>query len=320
MDACTNGRWVAEERAPPYTVSAHEFHDLAHCQHNATHSLGAERLRFTNGAGWQWVVAGEPSCSDESGWCDAFDGRRLIFVGDSIMSLQLISLLHLLGAAPTRSAVNHGHHSACGGRVRFALVRNDWSCDPSWSSDCRTITTGVVHRLEPFARFGDARAFDTLVMNSGTHMHVLSEDTQRRYSRLLTRWLNASQFARIVWRTSTPGHVNCTQHDAPLNVPYTPPPNHVYRWDTLASLDAMRRAEFGASLAPGRVQYLDAAAITNLRADRHAILRFDRRTGARAKTLEADCLHYCLPGPYDAVNMALKAMLVRSAKADAWHI
>ena len=73
----------------------------------------------------------------------------------------------------------------------------------------------------------------------------------------------------------------------------------VYGWSHVEPNDRKRASIFDAVLGPKRVHYLDAAAISNRRADRHLVWRLKLNISGRPPTF--DCLHYCLPGPPDDV-------------------
>ena len=60
-------------------------------------------------------------------------------------------------------------------------------------------------------------------------------------------------------------------------------------------------------LGRDRIQLLDVATLSNMRADLHLELR-KRLHGAPV----IDCLHYCLPGPPDDWNALLATMLLGS--------
>ena len=317
---------------------------------------------------WTWVVPGEPECSndDYASWCDAFSNRSLLFVGDSTIEQQYISLLALLNAAdhdpvrsdqlyrpcrkrccgyepckphedkairtpPTREAVllardgrafrdprmHYGlPNHVCGGRGRVAFVRNDLVCHPGWGRDCHG-----QGGMEPFTQLKDD--YETLVLSSGTH--VLEPSVVQQHTRALAHWINTTML-EVIWRTAVPGHAGCGSAVQPLHEHYTPPgggkwavanqttilpPNTTVdprRW-SLIELNNQVVIDTLDEMLPGRVAYLDAAAISNRRADRHSI--FIPKKNHSSVAPEIDCLHYCLPGPPDDWNRVLRVLLLR---------
>lgn len=320
---CSAGQWVrgTNDERPPYRVDKRLFPDLARCAGSSTSQYGGVSFAWQN---WTWVVPDEPLCSGTTGGlCSAFAGRSLLFVGDSIMNQQVISLLHLLDAELSTAlrALKHGLDiSACSGRVNVSYVRNDLLCDPGWARDCRSdpaatypgrmFANGFASRLSHRSHRGhggaimSSRTPSVLVMNSG--LHVRPTQAVERHTRLLARWLRLLPSSiRLIWRTGVPGHIDCTSHSEPLTADYAPPTGHKYMWDRVAPHDELRRTIFEKEL-PGRLAYLDAAAVSNRRADRHLVLH---KREAGAVPPDPDCLHYCLPGPPDDWNRVLGAML-----------
>jgi len=248
---------------------------------------------------------------------------------------QVISLLHLLGAVSSttlRRLQTGGEHTTCAGRVRLAFVRNDYVCEPGWSAECHdashkghALGNTYIGRFARGTTKGGTQlaSYDTIVMNAG--LHVLPSKTVQQHATRLAHWLQTTHYRLLIWRTAVPGHVNCTAHIAPLAEAYTPPAAHEYRWDHLAVHDALRRSIFDTVLG-GRMKYLDAAAVSNRRADRHLGLHIPRspsrsqhvaRGAGRADDVSRapDCLHYCLPGPPDDWNRVLKAMLIQHTRS-----
>ena len=312
---------------PPYQVSPDLFPELAHCSRStvALAEGGEVSFRWKN---WAWQTS-DPQCNGPphgayNSWCTAFENRSLLFIGDSITHQMVVSLIHLLAHNTSMNPATPRHLNrgfagnilrACKRRTSIMYVRNDYACDPAWATDCRSSNNsshGTSH-VNSFAKLASLPWLnaDTIVLNAGLHM--LPAHTVQRHARLLARWLSQRSFRNIVWRTGVPGHANCIRHnDEPLRHPYAPPVGHRYGWDSVAPHDALRREIFEQEL-PGRVQYLDAATISDRRADRHLIAPKESSTSLPSSTsarAQADCLHYCLPGPPDDWNRVLRAILL----------
>ena len=107
------------------------------------------------------------------------------------------------------------------------------------------------------------------MLNTGLHQVGFGAAEVSEHATLLAQWLNTTQHD-VIYRTSVPGHVQCELARAPLQSRYVAPSGHKYHWDDVEAHEAVRLARFEA-LIPGRIRYIDAATIANLRADRHMI-------------------------------------------------
>lgn len=303
----------------PYNVSPISLPKYAHCHRT-----------WRN---WTWSVPGRPTCSDPSAWCAAFAGRDILFVGDSLLEQMALSLAHRLGMQRqiTRQSfdpqslflnlfqnnrANEGPFLVgCHGRTRLSFVRNDLACDRSWSDDCRTTRENV---CRPFAQLLDKQSQNTtLVLNQGAHHLGLTLAREAQHTRLLAAWLvHNVTLERIVWLISSPGHAGCENATEPLDAPYTPPSDAghgrvSYSWHTFVPRNA-RRAALLDVLLPGRVTYIDAASMSNRRADAHMIspgFGPGAGSGHATRGMPIDCMHWCLPGPPDDWNTVLKAIV-----------
>lgn len=113
-----------------------------------THPASLIATALSNGATYYVVLA----------------NRSILFVGDSMADMQVVSLLaqlHALSAATSRFPnVLRNHTRAnkdvrvevrtCGGRGRIGWVRNDLCCDPSWSDECTAHTASRFWTHVPF--------------------------------------------------------------------------------------------------------------------------------------------------------------------------
>jgi len=318
--ACVSGGKLVRDPpdVPPYEFNLTAFkgqHDrYSHCNQPGSYHR------------WTWRAADRsckmPTSRDE--WCQRFASRSILFVGDSMSGQMYISLVHLLGSAewPQELAIRYdqkrindmitSEFRACDGSVHVQFIRNDELIDPSWVVNKNSFTYLLQSHSPnnwPFVKA--ARAFSTLVLNTGVHMsQTASADTLaarvEMRARFLVGWLNRTQHD-VVWRTTVPGHPKCSYHVDPLERETTGPAH--YRWDLAAVHNELRLRVFDEGLPPGRLRVLDAYALTRLRADRH--LGYVRRSNSE------DCLHYCLPGPPDDWNMVLARMLLVNVRRKA---
>ena len=146
-----------------------------------------------------------------------------------------------------------------------------------------------------------------LVLNRGIHIATDAALTRDTYE--LAALLRAMPLTQeIIWRSTVPGHENCTEGSQPL-AEYRPSPGHKYGWDQVARQNELVFSIFESAI-PGRMHYLDAYEISLMRADRHRVRDTMYVTAnGRMDKVRGDCLHYCLPGPPDDWNMLLKVIL-----------
>lgn len=215
---------------------------------------------------WTYVVPGEEECSGPTSsvsWCEAFANRSVLFVGDSLMEHQVISLLALLahadgtrpGAKALKSILNLNTkgepRQVCNGFGQVGFVRNDFVCERSWGGRmCSPNGAGASNR-QPFTAIAE-RHYDSLVLNAGLHMmHMGHIDPTFTLSHCehLALWLNTTRHT-VVWRTGLPGHVGCANASEPLREAYAPP----------VAYHAHDRAVINASSAAARAVVADVHA------------------------------------------------------------
>ena len=311
----SGGHWTrGAANGLPYTINTTAIGGLGdyhHCE-----------ASYVN---WTWV-ADDERCRMPSGpadWCQALAGRAILFVGDSLSAQQVASLLHLVVSSdlkrrnsarkPMVDVSNDwratGAVKACGGKVLINYIRNDELSDRSFEGGCTSVLRGVLSQTKLCRTFTSSKLladYDTLVLNTGAHMHGITRMTETvvNRTRQLASWLGTKSH-KLIWRTGVPGHVDCGKYSAPLepgSLAAYPQRDHRYHWDRIEPNDRIRARIFEETL-PGRVRFLDAAALTRERPDQHLL---KGRFGGGSE----DCLHYCLPGPIDTWNMVLARMLL----------
>lgn len=308
----------SSDAPPQYSVNGTKFPQFAHCADASKSS-------------WTWRSPDQPACNAEypaTSWCAALEGRSVLFVGDSLAQQQVFSLLHLLDAAPSEEVsfadwLRSNDTLVCGGRARVNYVRNDLLCEPrapnrrdictnfpSENTDGIRLLPRSMYILRPFYKLA-VSGYNVLVINTG--QHVVPRNHSAILIQRLATWIRDHIDASIdvIWRTSVVGHQNCTEshrRDTPLMAPYTPLASHpTFSWHRITPDEHMRWRILNAVLPEGRVRLLDAATLANRRQDRHLIYK---RRGRDGKLIADDCLHWCLPGPPDDWNRALRAMLL----------
>lgn len=144
--------------------------------------------------------------------------------------MMFASLLALLGVrVPGRYLVRQWHPrvapqnvTACNGTVVLGFARSDHLQDTSIGERCLPMQHCLLN-------WEAVRQYDTLVLNRG--VHIVPDATLARQTRqLATRLRDRNGHQRIIWRTTVPGHENCTVASQPLRA-YHVPPGHRYGWD-----------------------------------------------------------------------------------------
>ena len=261
-------------------------------------------------------------------YCGALRGApSILFVGDS-MQLQMFESLILLARThegesqplgPLRSdqlgEIDCPPRSArwqciavrlCGGSW-VGYIRNDHLVEiDSHGLQLDNNESGVTFHAPmhlPFLQH--ARTVDVLVLNRGIHFVEDAALTGQ------VEWLvqkihglrRTNPRLRVFWRTTLPGHVNCSRSSTLLGQRYVPPVGYgdpaarggetgtrQFGYEHMERQNALVRRVLREWLPDGAVEFIDAAALSNRRADRHVLW------GGSAIP---DCLHYCAPGPVD---------------------
>ena len=137
--------------------------------------------------------------------------------------------------------------------------------------------------------------FDVVVFNTGAHVQpeAMARQQLAAFVAELTAAYNGTENKTFVYRTTVPGHPGCRLDRNETAGPRPDVAKWPHGWDLIPPLnrfavDLLRRE------APF-VRILEAAFYSDARRDRHSS--------------NADCLHYCQPGPVDWWNKVLLALL-----------
>lgn len=254
---------------------------------------------------WRWKAANTQQCSGivelvhGVDVCRALRNTSVLVVGDSLSYQMYASMVQRVGDAAHSllecEAGMHNHTSAavlCSGSgqslahgsTTLSYLRNDELAERSTGDASERCTT----HCQDFWR--KARGFDVLVFNRGAHYH---DDTTvvnqtKRFAVRLKEHLGPSPAQIIFWRTTQPGHENCTDVTRPLSTREVQGYNRTWglqhNWGDFGHQNNLITEVLAVAL-PGVATVIDAFWSGLARADRHH--------GAH------DCLHYCLPGPPD---------------------
>ena len=199
--------------------------------------------------------------------------------------------------------------STCAGRVIVQFVRSDWLLTRTdfatldrttaplasngfpCNAPLRSLDERVPARCMPWASEAFLRHFGVLFLNSGAHAQPSEADyatTLAAAAAFVKR--HAPPSARLIYRTTVPGHLNCERYK------FAPPLPTVHA----AEMEANRSGYWydGATFAKRNRVAVDIFTRGNgsfalLDAYRTTIQRRDSHIS------HLDCLHYCLPGPAD---------------------
>jgi hypothetical protein len=222
--------------------------------------------------------------------CDAFAGKSVLVIGDSISHLFFGSLVLQTGcpgySSPSGQPVDHIYPwmtagdgnsplvGVCGGTAKVRYIRNDNLAEMG----------GDVYQNRMF--WEDVRGFDVVVFNTGAHFIDAASHSARMkdFATKLKTYTDPSQ--HLFWRPTIPGHPNCEAFKVP-GAPGEPvlSSGSGFHWREFHARDAVSLSIIKA-VAPD-VQ------MTTVQSYDSGVMRKDRHIGA------GDCLHYCMPGPVD---------------------
>jgi hypothetical protein len=210
--------------------------------------------------------------------CEAFEGRAVLIVGDSLSYQTFASIVMQIGCDHEASTELHHHRSRrglpavaflCGGKSTIQFVRNDNLLDPKRGE-------GI---MLPFWRSFDNS--DVVLFNRGAHYSNNSDFTPELRSFLVTLRARTRPHQLVFYRTTPPGHNGCDHFTAPGIASIA---HKEYKWELFAEQNVLA-ATMAHDIAPGVASVIDVYNTTLARRDRHKG--------------HGDCMHYCLPGPPD---------------------
>jgi hypothetical protein len=209
----------------------------------------------------------------------------ILITGDSLSSEQYISVIGLLGMPKgdypaSNKAMRRGIQDlACNGTFRLAHNRRN--------------------RLEKLGEVLNARKPTIVVFNRGAHYanDTILEQDMRRNIADLNKWQKGWCVAtgtpcRLFYRTTAPGHRNCSQFTEPVNdavhMEEYVAQSDIYNWNKFQHQNELMQNWFDE--AGLDYQVIDAYDLMLLRPDNH----LNPDTG--------DCSHNCVPGKPDVYN------------------
>jgi len=154
---------------------------------------------------WEWNVRDE-DCEfarfHRDTFCSLSRKKTILILGDSISVDHFLSLVHLLGSRQALPRARDKHalmdKTVCNGTVRLISQRDFF---------LQHIAANVI-RYKP----------DIIVLNRGAHYVAddeLMNDMGKRIIPEVRAWRESCPECLFVWRTTVPGHPNCTHYTKP---------------------------------------------------------------------------------------------------------
>lgn len=280
---------------------------------------------------WVW----RPSKCTLPSWdaklfCSHLGGRRILFVGDSLQEQFASTLMALVQAGYSSDPLGpkvttfNGEGSSCHDQIYFGRA-------DTIIGEC--MGNGVGRPWDQFAfnasnppLFGSLSAGDIVIMNANGHVYETasqcsSMNKNRRVNSTkakeaivkiidsvhatmnLQRKMKSS-LPTVIWRSSSPAHDQCSQHQRPERMYYTER-NGTYEAVYDGGDNSRRR------LSPGYNHFLfptmDEVVKNHIAATGAPIKFMDMSMlYSRPDAHTSDCFHYCAPGPWnDAARVFL---------------
>ena len=309
----TGGSWqpissTSRSRPAAYTISG----SLGEVQRRAVKQAQHENITsdvYTPAMLWEWLPPPtQRTCTlsplTRASLCASMrrlNLSRVFFIGDSLSHMMATSLYALTN-----------HTDDISWEQRHSGARRTVHCDADGPSQpftfaLRALRDDSLVSTKWFSEYA-AGPSTLLLANTGLH-HRSLRGFQTSLAGVMSKLegfsfsSNARQHDRIVFRTSVPGHANCSAYHAPVAHPLEI--TSAYQWDLVPSYNVAIYAAIANSSRilqrnglKNQPDILDVMPMTLLRPDGH-------RTWIRP----ADCLHYALPGVPDWWNHALQAKL-----------
>uniref|UniRef100_A0A7S4AJ74 SGNH domain-containing protein n=1 Tax=Pseudo-nitzschia australis TaxID=44445 RepID=A0A7S4AJ74_9STRA len=261
---------------------------------------------------WEWtaddnVPDDKDDCSfasfDVNRFCQLNSNRSIAFLGDSISWQQFNSLNLLIGAIDEHRQRSIIKTNACNESTKLLWMRDNYAS---------------ARGLDKIIKLSDP---DLIVFNRGAHYvnnFVLATELNATLVRAF-EWQqdcdrrSDKKGCLLVWRTTAPGFPDCDNVPGPIGTgainrtlakamisnsshPWykASPKRQEFHWWDFADQNTMVE-----DLFQTQILLLQGLRISFIDFYEMAILRPDLHIG------RGDCLHYCLPGPFDAVNAVL---------------
>lgn len=260
------------------------------------------------------------------GFCEALNGRSILFVGDSTQNQMFESLVGQVNGhvslSPTAPFLPSSRVAICpndpltGRQIEAAFVRNDHltvdNPDPGTAplnvmqAHCQAKDRGIRY---PWVQFLDE--FDVVVFNTGLHPVGSFKRFEEINRAAVTALDDMGYKGQLIFRNAIPGHTNCQEEARATSgdstggktakQPFFPkdgnfsmfeafndPQWSSYHWDDMSEYNQIAKKIWSEAGAT----IIDGTEALRLRPDGHM-------------KPPKDCLHYSLPGPPDLWSLLL---------------
>lgn len=343
------GEWVFDEAARPWYAEEECPYiqpDLT-CQAHGRPDAAYQRWR------WQPRDCSLPSFN-ATGMLEMLRGKRMLFVGDSLLRGQYTSLLCLLhrgapgGGGGSRSFETVDSLSIFRAKDYDATIELYWApmlaesnSDGAAVPDDRLIRGAPMNKHSSFWKGADVLVFNSyLWWMTGDKIQILrgadedmskdivemeAAEAYRLVLHQVTRWLEGNvdpKSARVFFVTASPSHAGAGGECYDQTTPVGAADAASYRGSTSRRMVQVAGEVLGASRVP--VGVVNVTRMSELRRDAHTqVYREQRWAKPTAEQLAADprsyadCTHWCLPGVPDAWNELLYWKLFFPARDEA---
>jgi len=248
--------------------------------------------------------------------------KRVLFVGDSLQYNMALSFMMLLkGTAPLEipfsvkfSCLLDSGKSTSLPEYEVSYIRNDELVENDKPVDINKKIKNCNDYCYPWIDAYNSSLKNTLlVLNTGPH-YLSLEKFASAVNNVTQTLINLKRKDDVViFRTTAPGHDECTKYDAPFQTykdylaTIQPDKHHIYSWDKFALYnrylaDILEKHRFSnLNQETPTIELLDIFMMTVLRPDGHV-------SGTECQSincLRSDCLHYNLPGAIDWWNQLM---------------
>lgn len=223
---------------------------------------------------------------DGNAFCQALNGRRILFVGDSLTFQLTRTLLQMLEGQECQPNIFYGRatHLSFDEGKKYNLA--GWL--ESIPADIVILNTGAWLRDD-----GDM----------WTVLDALGSITKNH----LNRTPKPPNPIKFIWTTFSEGHVGCWRYPEPIKEDFTFPTYnvHKYNWELIPKYNEL-------ALNYSKLMNfttIDLAPMLRLRPDAKVGTRDDHWGFHEVAGGGVDCLHFCLPGPLNVFPPILLNML-----------
>lgn len=265
--------------------------------------LTPNKCKDQNSWKWMWKPFSQGLCRAAPEWlevdsavlCALLRHRNVLLIGDSLSGQMFYTLSEQLGGRQVYHVLGRDRHAksveisslGCNGTVWISFVRNDFLHDVNEYSSGYNIQPEQGWMLHPFRHL--LHNHSVIVLNRGLHFQpngLFAVELNRTLRFLAAEFPNHV----LIYRTTTPGHVNCSAYRAPLRAPKAGVQfdslynwSNAYNWNEMPFQNEIAKEIVLHPQVAGHV--MDVYAMTRWRPDNHIKVQ--------------DCVHYCSPGPVE---------------------